>query len=168
LAPLRTMRHWLFGDRPPLTEEERRLVLRAMAVIAVPLATITALILLVGGAFAVDGLRQRTTKNKEAIARSVEVAKDAKKLAAELNRERIDRENALAWQVYDECVENENQDATNSALFRQVRDLVKQGPQSPASAALLEGLSEAIDAREPEGEMDCVLPLRPRPEKPPR
>ena len=163
MAPLRLMRHWLFGDRPPLTEDERRLVLRAIAVIAVPVVALMTFVLVIGGAFAVNELRDRTQENAEAIDQAQAAAREAKRLAEQLNIERTNRENALAWQVYDECVENENQDATNAALFRQVRTLVAQGPPTAARDALLEGLSEAIDAREPEGEMDCTVPLRPRP-----
>ena len=163
MAPLRVMRHWLFGDRPPLTEPERRLVLRAMAVIAVPLATITALILIVGGAFAINELRSKTEENKDAIEAAEAAASQAKQLAVELNLERTNRENALAWQVYDECVENENQDAANAVLFRKVLTLVAQGPPNPARDDLIQTLNETIDAREPPGEMDCAIPIRPRP-----
>jgi hypothetical protein len=163
VAPLKVMRHWLFGDRPPLNEDERRLVLRAMAVIAVPLATITALILIVAGGFVVNELRDRTQQNKEAIEAAEDAALKAQRLAVALNLERRARENALAWQVYDECVENENQDAANTELFRKVRTVVAQGPPTAARDALLDTLNETIDAREPPGEKDCVEPPRPRP-----
>lgn len=161
------MRHWLFGDRPPLTGDERRLVLRAMAVIAVPLATITSLILLVGGAIAVNELRNRTEENKQAIEAAEDAAREAKRLAVVLNLERRNRENALAWQVYDECVENENQDAANDAFFRSVRTLLMQGTSTPAIKEFLSKLNETIDAREPPNEKDCAEPTRPRPSNEP-
>jgi hypothetical protein len=163
MAPLKVMRHWLFGDRSPLNEGERRLVLRAMAVIAVPLATITALILIVAGGFVVNELRDRTQQNKQAIAAAQDAALKAKRLAVALNLERRARENALAWQVYDECVENENQDAAFENFLLGVKAALRQNEATPTTTQLLDSIQETLDAREPPDEMDCVLPTRPRP-----
>lgn len=165
MAPLRMVRRYFFGDLPPLSAAERRLVLRVMTVTSIPLALITTAVLIAGGAFAVHQLRERTEANKDAIAQAKEAAQSAAVLALRLDEQRDETANALAWQVYDQCVENENQDESNTALYRKVRTVVAQGPPTAARDALIEQLNESIDAREPEGEMDCPTPERPRPAK---
>lgn len=163
MAILKVFRTALFGDRPELSEDERRLVLRAMAVIAMPLAVFTTLILLAAGGFAVNELRDRANDNRKAIKRTNEVAAQAAELAIQLNLERANRENALAWQVYDQCVVNENQDASLVALLRATKKLSAGAEPSAALDAFNDALQETIDAREPVDEPDCDVPLRPRP-----
>ena len=163
MAPVNRLRKAMFGDRPELSEDERRLVLRAMAVIAVPLAAFTALILLGGGAFAVAELRDRTQDNKDAIARITDLTKQNEDLTVGLNIERANRENALAWQVYDQCIAGENLDANFVDVLGRALALSKVSPPSPQRTQWEEAIQEAIDAREPEGEVDCIVPLRARP-----
>ena len=146
-----------------MTADERRLVLRSMVIIAIPLATICTLALLTGGLLAYHYTHQDIRSNKQAIADSVAAITAVKNLTLTLNTVRRQSERALAWQVYDECVENENQDAANATLFRKVYRLVAQGPPNPARNDLLQTLQETIDAREPPGEKDCQAPPFPRP-----
>lgn len=152
----------LFGDRE-LTPSERRLVLRSMAIIAVPLATITLLVGITALTLVSLSLRGQTIENKQAIREAKAASRSAALLAIRLDEERLKRERALAWQVYDECVENENQDATSVALFRKVRDLIKLGPPAPERDALIDALTDTITAREPPGEKDCEPPKGVRP-----
>lgn len=152
----------LFGDRE-LTREERRLVLRAMAIIAVPLATLTLLVGAVALLLVGSSLRHQNIENKQAISEAKAASRSAALLALRLDEERLKRERDLAWQVYDECVENENQDAANVALFRKVRALVKLGSATPQRDALVDSLTDTITAREPPGEKDCQAPKGGRP-----
>lgn len=142
----------------PLTKEERRLVLRYAFVIAIPLATIAAAGLLIGLFYVRHQLNDQIRTNKTAIMRV-----DA--LTRELNDERASRERdigravrSIAQASFKECVENEAQDAANAALFRKVRTLILQGPQTNASQSLLDSITDTINAREPPGEKPCVLP----------
>lgn len=147
----------------PLTEDERRMILRAMALIAIPLATICVLALLIGGAVAFHYIDNSIDANSVAIKEAEEASNQAKLLARSLNAERRTRERTLAWQVYDECVQNENQDASNVLTFRKVRALLQQGKLTPASQALIDTLTDTINSREPPGEPDCTRPSFPRP-----
>lgn len=155
MDPLSAFR--LNGDTP-LTPEERRLVLRSIAIIAVPLALITFAALLVGGFFVYHELRGRTQQNRAAIKTAQDAANAAAALAIRLDEQQIASQQALEERVYAECVENENQDAAYVALFRKVRAVVAQGEPSAARDALLTALQETEDAREPPGEKDCALP----------
>jgi hypothetical protein len=152
----------VFGKRP-LTPEERRLVLRSMAIIAVPLATITLLVGALALVLVSSSLRHQNIVNKDAISEAKAASRSAAQLALRLDEERVRRDNALAWQVYDNCVENENQDAANVALFKKVRALVKLGPATPERDALVDSLTDTILAREPPGEKDCQPPKGVRP-----
>ena len=167
MAPLRIVRRYFLGDIPELTPEERRLVLRVVAVTSIPLALLVLFVVILGGAFTVSELRERTQDNKQAIRQASDAAQSAGLLALRLDEQRDAASNALAWQVYDQCVENENQDAANVALFRKVRAVVAQGPANQARDELIVSLSKTIDAREPPGEMDCATPSRPRPTEEP-
>lgn len=160
MAPLRVFRR---ESDVPLTAEERRWLLRAMVVIAIPLATMCVLSLSIGGLVAYHYTHESIQSNERAIHDAQVAIENTKNLALALNGERRTRERALAWQVYDECVENENQDAANASLFRKVYRLVATGPPSPAREDLLQALQQTIDAREPPGEQDCAQPSFPRP-----
>ena len=153
----------VFGHRPPLTEDERRLVLRSMTIIAIPLATICLFALLITGAVAYHYTHAAIASNEGAINDSQDAIAATRNLALALNAVRRSSERALAWQVYDECVENEAQDAANATLFRKVYRLVSEGPPSRARNDLLETLQETIDAREPPDEKPCQQPVFPRP-----
>lgn len=155
MAPLRAFR--MNGDTP-LTPEERRLVLRAVTIIAAPLALITLAALLVGGILVYHELREKARTNASAIRAADDAAKQAALLAIRLEEQGAATDRALAQRVYDECVENENQDAANVALFRKVRAVVEQGPPSQARDELIQALRETEDAREPPDESDCPLP----------
>lgn len=147
----------------PLTAEERRMVLRAMALIAIPLATICVLALLIGGVVAYHYIDNSIDANSAAVKEAKAASSQAKDLARSLNAERRTRERTLAWQVYDECVENENQDASNVLTFRKIRALLQEGEPSPATQALIDTLTDTINSREPPGEPDCAEPSFPRP-----
>jgi hypothetical protein len=142
----------------PLSDEERRLVLRFAFVIAIPLATIAAAGLLIGLFYVRHQLKDQIRTNQTAIMR-VNI------LTRELNEERKSRERdigeavrSIARASFKECVENEAQDAANAALFRKVRALVAQGSPSAARDTLLDAITDTINAREPRGEKPCVLP----------
>lgn len=145
-------------DDRPITNDERELVLRFAFVIAIPLATIVAAALLIGLFWGRHQLNNQIKSNRGAIAATRQLAND-------LNTERKDREVAIAKAVrqiarasFNECVENEAQDAANAALFRKVRVLVLQGPQTEARDVLLDAITDTINAREPSDEKPCKLP----------
>lgn len=152
------MRQVLFGQREPLTPEERRLVLRGLVALAVPLALITVAALLIGGVVAVGELRGKAQANKEATERATDAAQQAALLAIRLDEERLKREVAIAKEVYQNCIENENQDEVNTSVYRTVRKLLEDGQPSSQSQQVIDALSDAIAAREPDDEMDCVPP----------
>ena len=148
---------WGLGDRE-LTTEERRLVLRSMVVIAIPLALIT-MFALVAGALVFKGqLDGQVKRNRNAIARADLAIKANKDLARRLEVARRINDLAIGKAVFHECVENEAQDAANAALFRKVRSLISQGPPSPARQQLLDAITDTITAREPPNEKACQLP----------
>lgn len=138
-------------------------MLRSMAIIAVPLATITLLVGIILILFLYQENRDRARNSAEAAKTAQQAAQDAALLTLRLDEERLARENVLAWQVYDNCVENESQDAANTELYRKVRALIVLGPPNPQRDALIDSLTDTINAREPEGEKDCIVPNRPRP-----
>lgn len=165
VAPLRIPRFALLGDRPPLTTEERRLVLRVIAVTAIPLATMVLIVGLIGASLIYHELRDRANDNRELIRQNEQAIKEAqdaarasRMLALRLDDERVARTEALERQVYEECVQNENQDETNAALYRKVKAATMAAPPTPERQELIEALDEAIDSREPPGEVDCKPP----------
>lgn len=138
-------------------------MLRSMALIAVPLAFITLGVALVTLAWTYNNSKHRARESAAIARQAKEAANQAALLAIKLDEERLRRDNELAWQVYDECVENENQDEANTALYRKVRAVVAEGPPTDKRDALLQSLSDTISAREPPGEKDCQLPKGKRP-----
>lgn len=156
---------WAFPQHRELTEDERNLTLRVATVVAVPFALIVLLAVIGAGLVAWHYTQADIRDNRAAVAEAEAANAATRRLALDLNAERRTRERALAWQVFDECVENENQDAVNAGLFRKVYALVAQGPPTQARDTLLDGLQQAIDAREPPGEKDCVAPAFPRPKE---
>lgn len=151
----------MLGDRP-LTAEERRLVLRSMAVIAIPLALITALALVVGSLFFQGQINGQIKQNREAIARADEAIEANKRLARRINNERKARDAAIAAAVFHECVENELQDnvLVNQVLRPTIAGLkqAQAANPTPQLRQYIQNLSLAILAREPPGEKDCELP----------
>lgn len=152
---------WMLGDRE-LSPEERRLVLRFAAVIAIPLALITTLAL-VAGFFVFKGqLDGQVKRNREAIQRADEAIVANKELARQVSKESKARASAIAQAVFHECVENELQDnvLVNQVLrptIQGLKDAQARNP-SPDLRAYIESLSQAVLAREPPDEKDCVLP----------
>lgn len=153
MAPMR----WISPGRP-LTAEERRLVLRAMALIAIPLAVMTLLVGVIGVALVAVQLNDRADETEKAATDARNAAKRATLLTIRLDEEQRERERAIARQAYDNCVENENQDAANVALFRKTKALIAQGPPGRARDELIDALDETSNAREPKGEANCQLP----------
>lgn len=134
-----------------------------MTIIAIPLALICTLALMIGGYVAYHYVNSDILSAEKAI-REIKRNNDAHQaLTLKLNAERLTRERSLAWQVYDACVENENQDETYARLFRKFYKLTLQAPPSPQRAEVLQALQDTIDAREPPGEPDCAQPSFPRP-----
>jgi len=148
---------WGLGERE-LTPEERRLVLRSMVVIAIPLALITTCALVAGALVFKGQLDGQVKRNRDAIARADLAIKANKELARKLEVARRINDIAISKAVFHECVENEAQDAANAALFRKVRTLVSQGPVTPARQQLLDAITDTINAREPPNEKPCRLP----------
>jgi len=148
---------WGLGDRE-LTPEERRLVLRSMVVIAIPLALITTFALVAGALVFKGQLDGQVKRNRDAIARADLAIHTNRDLARKLEVARRINDIAISKAVFHECVENEAQDAANAALFRKVRTLVSQGPVTPARQQLLDAITDTINAREPPNEKPCRLP----------
>jgi hypothetical protein len=154
MAPVRLLR----TNGQPLTASERRLVLRAMALIAIPLAAFTLFVMLIGGALVSLELRDRA-RESEQVAREAKAAAFASaRLAIRLDDEQQARTQALTQLAYDNCVENENQDAANDLLFAKVQALISQGPPTRARNELLAVLRETRAAREPPNEPGCKIP----------
>lgn len=150
---------WMLGSRE-LTVDERRLVLRSMTVIAIPLALITTFALVIGFLFFRGQINGQIGQNREAILRADEAIAAHKKLTAELNAQsaRFDRKIAIA--VFNECVQNEAQDnvLVNQVLRPTIQGLEHSQNQTPELQAFVANLRQAILAREPPGEKDCKLP----------
>lgn len=151
----------MLGDRE-LTAEERRLILRFGAAIAIPLAMITASALIVGALFFQGQINGQIDQNSEAISRAETANAATKNLAKRINRERRTTDKAIAQAVFHECVENELQDNVLVAqVLRPTIQALKRAQQqnpSPQLRRYIENLSLAILAREPPGERDCQLP----------
>lgn len=150
---------WMLGSRE-LTADERRLVLRSITVIAIPLALITAMALVVGALFFQGQINGQLTQNREAITRADSAIRANKQLARRINNERKARDAAIAAAVFRECQENELQDnvLVNQVLRPTIRGLEGQPNQTPELRAFIANLRQAILAREPPGEKDCKLP----------
>jgi len=152
---------WGLGDRE-LTPEERRLVLRSMAVIAIPLALITAFALILGALVFKGQLDGQVKRNREAIQRADEAIVANKMLARQVSSESKARASAIAQAVFHECVENELQDSVlvNLVLRPTIQGLREAQTQNPSQdlGRYIENLSQAVLAREPPNEKDCVLP----------
>lgn len=151
----------MLGDRP-LTEDERRLVLRCVAVVAIPMALICMFALLVGFGIAFTNVHQAVDNAREA-------DRKTRLLALQLNADRA-RQNAInSWDIYDQCVENENQDQVTADLLRKIRRQTLAAPPAPderlreARREALDAIQTWLDAREPPGEPDCQIPPFPRP-----
>ena len=140
--------------------------MRVAAIIAIPLALICLLGLLVVGGVALTYTQNAISDNEAAIREARAATQRTRDLAVAMNADRKVNEHRLGWAVYDECIENENQDAALAKLLRKVRDLTAQGEPSAARTALLQSIQETIDAREPPGEKDCTIPPYPRPPPP--
>jgi hypothetical protein len=150
---------WMLGSRE-LTEDERRLVLRSMTVIAIPLALITAMALVVGALFFQGQINGQIKQNREAITRADSAIRANKRLARRINNERKGRDAAIAAAVFRECQENELQDnvLVNQVLRPTIQGLERRPNQTPELRAFIANLRQAILAREPPGEKDCKLP----------
>ncbi len=150
---------WGLGDRE-LTPEERRLVLRSMAVIAIPLALITAFALILGALVFKGQLDGQVKRNREAIQRADEAIVANKMLARQVSKESKERASAIAQAVFHECVENELQDSVlvNQVLRPTIQGLRQSPNQTSQLQAYIDSLSQAVLAREPPNEKDCVLP----------
>jgi hypothetical protein len=156
---------WMLGSRK-LTEDERRLVLRSMTVIAIPLALITTLALTVGFLFFEGKLNGQIHQNREAILRADEAIAAHKKLTAQLNNQARLFDRKIAQAVFDECVQNEAQDnvLVNQVLRPTIQGLRQADAQNPSPdlERYIQTLTQAILAREPPDEKDCQLPGRNR------
>jgi hypothetical protein len=149
------------SDNTPLTAEERRLVLRASFVLAIPLATITLVGLLTGFLLYRGQVNARIAENRDQIAKIGQLTHD-------LNSERRERENNLSWALFDACVANELQDAVITSRWRHVRQtLPLLASDTPASRlavrSIRDDLAVGIAALEPSEETDCPLPRGKRP-----
>jgi len=149
---------WMLGERE-LSDRERRLVLRSMTVIAIPLALITGMSLIAGFAFFRGQINGQVHRNREAIVRADEAIAANKKLAKRVSQESKERASAIAKAVFDECVQNELQDSVlvNLVLRPTIQGL-RDAPPSPELDRYIGNLEQAILAREPPNEKDCVLP----------
>lgn len=157
MAPVRLISH------RPLTPEERRLVLRATALVAIPMALICFLSLFIGGTIAFVSARNAAHDAQDA-------SKRTRQLTLVLNAQRAIQTRTNAWAIYDACVENENQDAVTADLLRKFRKQISQAMATTAAGrsareASIEAIQTWLDAREPPDEKNCTIPPFPRPER---
>lgn len=144
----------LFGDRPPLTPGERRLVLRIIAVTAMPLAILVLAVTAIVVGYGYYELQDKTDANRQAIRESRSAIMQTRALARRLD-----------WRIYDECAENENQDTVLVAQLQGAIRRARLAPPSPTRTQIIEDLQAGIDAREPPDEKPCPVPATPRPEE---
>lgn len=151
-------RHWFFGDRPPLTEDERRLILRVITVMSIPFALIVLVAAVAGFIWWQYQTDNRIEANKEAIQTAVRAAERAEGLAKDLERERVDRETAVRDALALLCRENEAQDAALILVLEGAIRERRQLPQNPARVEFIEVLRDAVKARAPVNTEQCRLP----------
>lgn len=154
-----SLTNWVAGERP-LTTEERRLVLRSMSIIAIPLAVLTTVALVAGFLVFRGQINEQVRQNVKAIDAADQAIIANKRLTRRINNERKQRDAAIAQAVFHECVENELQDSVlvNQVLRPTIQSLKRSPNQTPELRRFIANLSLAILAREPANEKDCQLP----------
>ena len=147
-------------------------MLRATALVAIPMALICFFALGVGGTIAFLSARNAAHDAQDASQRAQDATARTRILALELNGQRAAQTRANAWAIYDSCVENENQDQVTADLLRKFRRQIAEAPVQngdtqalTARRATLEAIQTWLDAREPPGEKDCTIPPFPRPQR---
>lgn len=155
MAPVRILR----GDTP-LTARERRLVLRTTAIVAIAVTFVSLIPLGIGFVIYQRHAAAQIQQNADAIEAATSADKSARALARRLNRERRDREQAIARAVFDECTQNEEQDTVFAAFLRGWIRIASESPPSPLRDRVLQDWQEQLRAVEPPGEPDCKIPGR--------
>lgn len=134
-----------FPTDRPLTEDERRMVLRAIVALAIPLAIFTVLI------NSVIFFYSRHLSNER--------IKDVRALVVELDNERLERARAINRFIYTQCIEDEVRDVIITEQLRAAQQRARASlPPGPLLTGQLETLQAGIDALEPDDEPDCVPP----------
>ena len=128
-----------------LSPEDRKLALRIAAVFAIPMALIMVIPLIAGVIFYSHIANSRIEDNR--------------KLIAEVERERVDRTEAINEFVYGQCLQNEVRDVVIVAQLKAAKQrTIASLPPGPLRRGQLEVLNDGIFALEPPDEPDCEPP----------
>ena len=143
----------LFGKRPT-TAEERQLALRIAAVFAIPMALIMIIPLIGAGIIWRHEVQARLN--------------DDLNLVRRLDRERLERAEAINEFVFQQCIEAEVRDVVivqqlKAAIIRARASL----PPGPLLRQQVQALKDGINVLEPADEPDCNPPAAVKPTRGP-
>lgn len=153
MAPLR-----LLNRQRPLDADERRLVLRVSEIVAIAVTMIALIPLGIGFLIYQRHADEQFQANAKAIAAAEDANARARALTRRLDSERRDRERAIAQAVFDECTQNEEQDAIFASFLRGWIRIASESPPSKLRNRVLQDWQEQLRAVEPPGEPDCRVP----------